>query len=119
MGRAGIQKMLHRLPCLLMGFRSSLAQEMNAPMDIRIYIILTVFQFLYHATGFLRSGTIVEIDQWLIIDSMSQNGKIFPDGLNVKHHIYSCFRRQIYRFIPDSRFIHAIFLHASSKVNIH
>ena len=62
-----------------------LAQEVYATVHVGVVMQVAVGDLLNHTEGFLRRGTVVEIDEWLVIDKAVENGEILADCLNVEH----------------------------------
>ena len=60
---------------------SLLREEVHATMYIGIHRIVLVCNGIYHLAGLLRSGSIVQINQWLAIYSAGKDGEISPKPL--------------------------------------
>jgi len=62
-----------------MRLRGLLAEEVHAPMDIGVDLIIGFFNLFHHATRLLRRGGIIEINKRPVVDLLPQDGKVFPD----------------------------------------
>lgn len=71
----------------LMQFGGLLGKEMHASVDIGIDIIIFIDHRLNHLFGLLGCGTIVEINERMVIDLSTEDGKIFTDILERVHEL--------------------------------
>ena len=62
---------------------------MYAAVDVGVYVVVLLGHGIHHTAGFLRGGSVVEIDEWFVIYSPAQDGKILSDALYVVGHILS------------------------------
>ena len=65
--RAGIEEAAHRLAGRLVEVGGLLGQEVYAPVDVGVHIIIFLRHGLHHLTRFLRSGGVVEIDEGVFV----------------------------------------------------
>ena len=54
---------------------------MDPPMHIGIYVEIFLTHGIKHTERFLCGGRIIEIDQWLIVNSAREDRKICPHSL--------------------------------------
>jgi hypothetical protein len=55
---------------------------MNAAVNIRMVLLVISLDGLDDLIGFLAACGIVEIDQWMSIDGLFQNGEVMPEMLH-------------------------------------
>ena len=63
--------------------RGAIAQFMNAPVDVRIVVLVIMHQRVNDLARLLRRGGVVQIDQRLAVNLLVQYRKILPQGLPV------------------------------------
>ena len=61
---------------------------MNAPMNVRIDFGIIFSPTVKHGNRFLRSGSIIKINQGFTIDGLGKNRKLTANILNVEHDAY-------------------------------
>ena len=70
------------LPGRLVGKSGAVAELMNAAVNIRMVLLVISLDGLDYLIGFLAACGIVEIDQWMSIDGLFQNGEVMPEMLH-------------------------------------
>ena len=77
----GIDETSHRLTRGLVQLCSLLRQEVHSAMHIGIHRIIFVRNGIHYLPRFLRSGTVVQVDQWFAIYLTGKDGEISPEPL--------------------------------------
>ena len=82
---AGVQEAAHRLARCLVQLGGLLGEEVHAAVHVGIDGVVFVGNGIDHATGLLRGGSVIQIDERAAIDRAAQDGKVFPDFLYIVH----------------------------------
>ena len=83
---AGVDELAHCFAGGFMQFGGLLGKEMHAAMHVGIDGVVLVGDGVYHATGLLGSGAVIEIDQRLAIDFTGKDGEVGSYVLDVIHN---------------------------------
>lgn len=84
---ASIDETSHRLTRGLVQLCSLLRQEVHSAMHIGIHRIIFVRNGIHYLARFLRSGTVVKVNQRLAIYGAGKDGEINSHFLNIIHHL--------------------------------
>src|SRR5437763_6128045 len=74
----------HPLPCRLVGRSRFLTDGVNAAMGIGVVAPVVVVHGVDHHRGLLGGSRAVEVDQWLAVDTPTQDRKVGPRGFGVQ-----------------------------------
>jgi hypothetical protein len=88
MGMHGIDMSLDVPSRRLITLCGLLAEEMNSPVDIAVFIPVIGNDPVDHLPRFLGRGGVVEIYQRSVINLLFQDWEIMPDLLNIKSDIW-------------------------------
>jgi hypothetical protein len=80
---SGIDKLTNLLTGLFIGFSRFNAEIMHSPMDVAVILFVIGTDGIDDLSGFLRRSRIIEINKWPLIDLLMQDGKIFPDFIDI------------------------------------
>src|SRR5690606_11895737 len=81
--RGRVQEAANALACLFIGICRGIGEEMQAAMNIRVVLLISVADGVQHGTRLLRRGAVVEIDQRLAMHLPGKNGEIAADRLDI------------------------------------
>ena len=78
-----VEEAAHRLARLFIGIGRGVRQEMQAAMDVGVFLGIGVLDRVEHRLRLLRRGAVVEIDQRLAVDFARQDREVAADRLDV------------------------------------
>ena len=85
-GAASVDEAADSLAASFVEFSSLLRKEVNAAMDVGVDAVVLVGDGINHTAGLLGSSAVVQVDQWLAINSTGENRKISPYLFYIIHN---------------------------------
>ena len=85
-GAASVDEAADSLSASFVEFSSLLRKEVNTAVDVGVDAVVFISDGINYASGLLGSSTVVQVDQWLAINSTGENRKISPYLFYIIHN---------------------------------
>lgn len=85
-GAAGVDEATDSLAAGFVEFSSLLRKEVNTAVDVGVDAVVFISDSINYASGLLGSSAVVQVDQWLAINSTGENRKISPYLFYIIHN---------------------------------